>query len=101
VLINIDNVREYRDVLEKYEKLMYIQLSDLKNLLKENNIQFLTNTINCFLPNLSEGLHGLSNIGTGVLKVGPAIEKKVSGKKSLIRANPISYILSARTENIV
>ncbi len=104
ILAKAQDVREFREVMDKYEKVFCLQLLELESLLKENSISFVGNTIDCFISNsiedLIEDLTGI-NVSRGILKLGPVIEKKIFGKKLLIRANPTSYLLSANGDNII
>ncbi len=98
-LTKVDNIRDYRDAVDTFEKQLYLQLFDLKSLLKEQNIRFINNTIDSILPNSLEDIILPKSTGS-FLKIGSVVEKRLN-KKSLVRSSPISYILSAKNERII
>jgi len=98
-LSEINDLREYREKIEKYEKEMLLQISDLKAVLRENNIEFTMNTIDSFLNSPQKIINSFVS-GKGFIKISPFVEK-IHKTNSLLRNNPIAYLLSAEASGLI
>lgn len=99
LLNNYDDVREFRERIEIFEKQILLQMNELKSLLRENNINFITNTFDSFL-NAPQSLLKSFISKKGFVRLSPIVEKSHK-KNKLVRENPVSYLLSAREDGII